>query len=295
VTPTTSPSTEPPPPDLDLDQFCIDSENFFLPARATAYISPNSPDQIMAVLDEMEATLPAAIESAPTATFAERPLRAAVLLVAIRDFFESSEYNRFLVADNLTEEIQADRDEFDEIVLSLEGFLTESCGFEEAEADALAADFADQLAFTFIQTLIDDSGTITVDVPVEWGDFTTFPFDDSNAIQASGDLESFNTLFNEDGMFIVAQSPTPEGFDIDEVATGQAAAIGCSLIETLDYDDGVYTGRQDVYRQCAGTDAVAVTVVGTDADNTVSFVVAIQLERGFGPAIDIILDSFLVS
>jgi hypothetical protein len=248
----------------------------------------------MAVLDEMEATLPAAIESAPIPTFAERPIRAAELLLPIREFFEAAEYLALLIAQNLTESVQADVDEFDEIVASLDAFLTESCGFAEGEADDAARQYADQLAFTFVHSLIDDSGTITVDVPVEWSDVATSPINGLNAIEAAPDLESYNTLWDADGLFIIADSPAAEEFDANAIAADLAPASQCSLIETLDYHDGVYTGRQDVYEQCGGTDGVAVTVVGTDNGNTVSFVVSIQLARGFGPAIDIILDSFLV-
>src|SRR5688572_8470140 len=76
-------------------------------------------------------------------------------------------------------------------------------------------DTATAETYSGYQTLVDDTGKITVDVPNEWTDVITSPlvFDDGteNAfIQASTDNEAFDNTWDVPGLFYAALAPTTD-------------------------------------------------------------------------------------
>jgi serine protease Do len=123
-------------------------------------------------------------------------------------------------------------------------------------------------AYSDYRTITDDTGTITVDVPVQWSDTDTAPatMDTGQApyIAASTDLETFNASYTVPGMVFIAApvAMTPaEGLAKVAPTPGECRDGGI-----VDYSDGRFTGQYQIWEQCGGVGAVMVVLVSTAAD-----------------------------
>ena len=130
------------------------------------------------------------------------------------------------------------------------------------------------------QTLVDDTGAITVDVPNEWTDVDTAPFtmDDGTQapfISASPDLASFNSSWSTPGLLYAALAPQP---DIASTIALLAPQEGeCTTDNGVsDYDDSVFTGQYQYWSGCGGT-AEYVVLVANPADASYTAVIAVQI------------------
>ena len=178
---------------------------------------------------------------------------------------------------------------------------------------AITFSFADQVeddtdttidpgvAYTDFVEVTDDSGTLTVEVPLEWFDTDTTPIvaDDGTLIpriEAAPDLDSFRTAFDTPGVqFAAAPAAQFAVADVLELF-GQSAA--CTDAGTFDYDDGKFAGRYQIWTDCGGTDTKFV-VLGTnattgDASTTYATIVQVVTEADLG-ALDHIMNTFDVT
>jgi serine protease Do len=142
-------------------------------------------------------------------------------------------------------------------------------------------DTATAETYSGYQTLVDDTGKITVDVPNEWTDVITSPlvFDDGteNAfIQASTDNEAFDNTWDVPGLFYAALAPTT-----DIPGTIALVAPGADQCTTdngvTDYDDGVFTGQYQYWSGCGGSGAEYVVLVANPGDASYTAVIAVQI------------------
>lgn len=131
------------------------------------------------------------------------------------------------------------------------------------------------------QTLVDDTGAITVDVPVEWSDTDTAPFtmDDGTQapfISASTDLATFNGSWDVPGLFYAALPPQP---DIASTIALVAPQDGqCTTDNGVsDYDDSVFTGQYQYWSGCGANGAEYVVLVANPADASYTVVIATQI------------------
>ena len=153
--------------------------------------------------------------------------------------------------------------------------------------------------YTTTQTLVDDSGSVTVDVPVEWADVDTAPFildDGSSApwIAASSSLDSLYATYDVPGMFMVAL-PEIAAADIPTtIAEFAPASDACAYDDGLtDYDDGAFGGQYQLWGDCGGVGAALVILIGTAYSGQGSVVIGVQLltESDFD-ALDTIMATF---
>lgn len=131
------------------------------------------------------------------------------------------------------------------------------------------------------ETIVDDTGVITVDVPVEWADRYTAPLalDDGSQlpfIEASTDIAALDSSYSVPGL-IYAVIPGSDG-DIDgTIGTFAPAAGECTTDNGIsDYDDGLFSGRYGYWSGCGGsTEIVVLVAVPEDASYTA--VLAVQI------------------
>jgi hypothetical protein len=155
-------------------------------------------------------------------------------------------------------------------------------------ADELAGEVADEPVeaapeapeITGYQTITDDTGVLTVDAPIEWGDVDTTPFthddgSESPMIMASPSIEDFSVSYLTPGLFFTAVAPQES---LEELLAEFAPAAGeCTDAGIEDYDDSVYTGRYQTFTDCSETSTVYVTVAAIPPDNSFTAVVVMQL------------------
>jgi serine protease Do len=151
-------------------------------------------------------------------------------------------------------------------------------------------------AYSGSQTLIDDTGLLTVDVPIEWFDVMTSPLEDGTPlIAASTSLDAFLAgQFDVPGVFFTSVPPIPE----DQIAA-TAAEFGptegsCAVDEGLfDYDDGFFVGQYHVWSGCGDVGAVDVAIVANSVHGDAAAILGVQLlsEADF-EALDTIMATF---
>jgi serine protease Do len=131
------------------------------------------------------------------------------------------------------------------------------------------------------QTLVDDTGSITVDVPNEWTDISTTPFDMDDGsqaplIQASPSLDSFNNSWDVPGLFYGALAPQPDV--AATIGLFAPAADQCATDNGVsDYDDSVFTGQYQYWSDCGANGAEYVVLVANPADSSYTAVIAVQI------------------
>jgi serine protease Do len=96
---------------------------------------------------------------------------------------------------------------------------------------------------TGYQTLTDETGVLTVDVPIEWTDINTAPLtlDDGTQapmIEASTSIADFEATFDVPGLFFIAVGPQAS---LDETLASFAQS-SCTDAGIQDYSDAAYTG-----------------------------------------------------
>jgi serine protease Do len=131
------------------------------------------------------------------------------------------------------------------------------------------------------QSLVDDSGSITIEVPNEWADVITAPIvldDGTNVpfIQASTDNAAFDTTYDVPGLYYAALGTTS---DIPGTMASFAPGDGeCATDNGLfDYDDGVFTGQYQHWADCGSSGANYIVLVAIPTDGSYTAVIAAQI------------------
>ena len=141
------------------------------------------------------------------------------------------------------------------------------------------------------QTISDDTGALTVDVPADW---TIIPApgaqDIGPAVAASADGTDFTAGFTVAGMLYVATKT--EVTDIDSLFP-VFVREGCTAEAIADYDDGVFKGRFQTFSQCAGTESFYTVIIAKPPEENYTAVVEVQVPTAEDePALEQIEKSF---
>ena len=134
-------------------------------------------------------------------------------------------------------------------------------------------------AYSGYMSITDDTGSITVEVPNEWVDIDTAPFDlngdDIPYIGAAPNLTSMFDTYDTSGMEFALFGPVDsleETVDIFSPDAGDCVDAGY-----YDYSDPVFTGLYHVWDDCGGTGAVYVSLAAVPDDNSYTAVMLVQL------------------
>ncbi|HEC08864.1 MAG TPA: PDZ domain-containing protein, partial [Acidimicrobiales bacterium] len=173
---------------------------------------------------------------------------------------------------------QADFDALDHIIAS----FTAIAGGTTTTAPTTDAG----TGYTDYVTITDDTGRLTIDVPVEWEAVTTVPATDVEGnfvapyIAAAPDLEDLFGTYDTPGVEFMAFEPDP-GLTLtdwlDMVISDTGVASSCIADDVEPYDDGVYTGLTQRWTDCAGTPTQYVIIVAEPGDGSVITVLGVQL------------------
>ena len=142
------------------------------------------------------------------------------------------------------------------------------------------------------QTITDETGVLTVDVPTDWVETDTAPLTVDKAtangyafalgdlteapwIKASPSIADLDSGYETPGLIFTALPPQSS---LDETLAAFAPPTGaCAADPIEDYSDGVYTGRFQSFTDCGGTGSMVVTVAAVPEDNSFTAVVAMQI------------------
>ena len=180
--------------------------------------------------------------------------------------------------------------------------LTEAFSFaeeldEEATVDEGTSVYADYVVIS------DDTGAITVEVPLEWADVDGRPYEDDQGrsitdVQASSNLDSFLGSWSTPGMIVSASSDwatsTTEEALLDDIQANFSDI--CEYVGREVYEDPLYMGSYDTFVNCGDEAATYVVVAAhpVEANYLVRVQVQANSDRDF-EALDRILASFIVT
>lgn len=153
--------------------------------------------------------------------------------------------------------------------------------------------------YTSTRTIVDDTGSITVDIPSEWADLDTEPFifdgaDPAPWISASTSLDRFYDGYGAPGMLMAGFPPIAPADISSTIADFAPAAGECTYDEGLsDYDDGAFVGQYRLWGDCGGIGAAIVILIANATNGQGSMLVGVQLltDADFD-ALDTIMSTF---
>jgi serine protease Do len=180
--------------------------------------------------------------------------------------------------------------------------LTELYSFaEELEEEATVEE--DTSIYAEYSVITDETGAISVEVPLEWSDVDGAPYEDEGGnfivdVRAASSLTTFFDSWSTPGMIFSASSDwatsTSEEALLDEIQSNFTEV--CEFAGREVYEDPLYTGSYDTFVNCGDEAATYVVVAAhpVEANYLVRVQVQANADRDF-EALDRILASFIVS
>lgn len=118
-------------------------------------------------------------------------------------------------------------------------------------------------------TCLDDSGMLQVDLPSTWKEVngSTWTYNGRDigvAISAAPNLQAFQSNFRAEGVFFGASGTFAQIYGHIELLDFYTMAYreNCIYVGRYNYDDGVYRGKYDTYKNCGGDDGYDAYVLG---------------------------------
>jgi serine protease Do len=142
--------------------------------------------------------------------------------------------------------------------------LTQTFSFAQAVEDETTVAAGGSATYDSYTTVIDDSGTLMIDLPTAWTDRSTaaVALEDGTTIpliSASTDLAEFEATYNVPGVVFTSFGAID---DIDATLAEFAPAPGeCVDGGIQDYNDAAYFGRFQVWTECGGVGTLLVVLV----------------------------------
>jgi serine protease Do len=150
--------------------------------------------------------------------------------------------------------------------------------FAEEVGDEVGED-SDAAPVYEYESVTDDTGSIRVSVPVQWGARDTSPLameDGTQApyIAAAMDLDGFINGWTSPGLVF---AKLPAAADLDASLGEFGFGGSCTDGGVYDYSDPVFTGKYQMWLDCGGTTNDVVTLVAVPADSSYLAVIQAQI------------------
>lgn len=143
--------------------------------------------------------------------------------------------------------------------------------------------------------VFDDSSELQAHVPAEWIEVDGAPQGEARQLAAAADLQGFLAGYTLPGLLLVSgDAATPDAWMGGlSAALDVALGDGCTVSETVDYDDGVYTGTEHVL-SCGSADTVPHMIGGRDEEGELFFLLIVVRPADDLDVRDNIVQSFFV-
>jgi serine protease Do len=139
---------------------------------------------------------------------------------------------------------------------------------------------------------------LQVDVPVEWSDVRDDPYGSyaefGPSVGAAPDLDAFVNSWRTPGMQLAASFDSAG--NLDSVFEQIDFSTACTALEIQDYDDGLYTGKWQIWDQCGGIDTAMAVIVAEPPGQ--EFVVYVQVQLASEAdldALDKVIETFRIN
>ena len=150
------------------------------------------------------------------------------------------------------------------------------------------------------ETLLDDTGTITLNAPRPWTDIDGGPWvEDGNEIGrqivAAPDLDAFRGSWNSPGVIFGVSEQLSTAFTPDTLLDAFDFATQCEYLGRTSYSDQAYVGQRDDYANCGGTDNSYTIVAAWPPSQDVLLLVQFQsVDERDEDALEQVLRTFFI-
>ncbi len=148
---------------------------------------------------------------------------------------------------------------------------------EEVEED-VDTEASGPATYSEYESVTDDTGTITVSVPVEWSERDTVPAEIDGEeipyIAAATSLDGFLNGYTDPGLLYIALDPSN---DVDGTLAENAFGTDCEDGGISDYEDPVFTGKYQLWVECADGSADLLVLAAQPADGSVTVLLMVQM------------------
>lgn len=126
------------------------------------------------------------------------------------------------------------------------------------------------------EQVVDDTGSILVEVPSEWTDRVTAPYGEDGLpyIAAAADVPAFENTWHEPGLIYMGVETTE---DLEGLIDSMEFADNCTDDGLSDYSDGLYTGYYHQYSNCDGSGNQIVALAATPNDGSFTALLIVQI------------------
>ena len=124
--------------------------------------------------------------------------------------------------------------------------------------------------------IIDETGELRANVPAAWFDTNGAPDGAFRQLAAAPDLDGFLDGYTLPGMLLITGAAATPDVWMEGLSTtlDVAESDGCTISDTSDYSDGVYTGTEYVL-SCGSTTSVAHLIGGRNSEGDLFFLLAL--------------------
>ncbi|GAB4278251.1 MAG: hypothetical protein Kow0080_29740 [Candidatus Promineifilaceae bacterium] len=149
-------------------------------------------------------------------------------------------------------------------------------------------------------TVTDDSGLLVVEIPEQWSDINgnAWTIDGEPigvSVKAAPNINDFDNTWTTPGVFFAASASLTEQMTFTDVLDAFDFSSDCEYGGRTDYQDQVFTGAYDIWRNCGGQNNLLVTLSATpQTQDFVVLVVAQIISDADLEALDHIFNSFNV-
>lgn len=135
--------------------------------------------------------------------------------------------------------------------------------------------------YTDYMTIYDDTNSLSVDVPTEWSDTLggAWTIDDQDvgySLMAAPSIDQYFNTWDTPGIFFGASTSLVDQLSEDDLLDMVTFYDSCEATGREDYDDGLYTGKMDVWDNCGGNGTVFVNIAAVPEDR--SFIILVQVQ-----------------
>jgi serine protease Do len=142
-------------------------------------------------------------------------------------------------------------------------------------------------AYSDYQTVQDDTGTIQLQIPVEWSEIDGRLWEDTwygvdftaASVIASADLDSYNNTWGQSGVWFAASKDWSKIGGYVQLLDGVKSWYDdCELDGRYDYIDEVYEGKYDLYVNCGTSNSTAIALSVRPINNPTSFLALVFVQ-----------------
>lgn len=157
-------------------------------------------------------------------------------------------------------------------------------------------------SYTEYREITDDTGSLTVEVPVEWsdtfgGEWTEDGTTIGVAVAAAPDRQAWAESWTMPGIFFGASRSLVTQFpDENDLLDLYVFDQSCTYGGREAYSDGLYIGAYDIWTDCGGTDTTFLVIAALPETRDFVAVVQVQIvSEADLEALDRVIDTFIVS